>query len=81
MGVGGLIMWPFAMAFAGVMAVVFIIFLIFWVWVLVDCARRKFRNSLEKIIWILVIVLMGWIGALVYFIVIKSINPHGLVKK
>ncbi len=76
-----MIMWPFAAAFAGAMAVVAIIFLIFWVWILIDCARRKFKNSIEKIVWILVIVFMGWIGAFVYFVVIKSINPRGLVNK
>ncbi len=81
MGVGGLIMWPFAMAFAGVMVVIAVVVLIFWVWMLVDCSKRKFRNSLEKLVWILVIVLMSWLGAFVYFIVIKSINPRGLANK
>ena len=76
-----MIMWPFTMAFAGVLAVIASIFLIFWIWILVDCARRKFKNSLEKIVWLIIIVLMGWIGAFVYFVVIKSINPRGLVKK
>ncbi len=80
MGMGDFIFWPFAAAFAGVMALVFVIVLIFWIWMLVDCAKRKFRNDVEKIVWIVVIVLGQWVGALVYFIVVRSLNPFGLVK-
>ena len=47
---------------------------------IVDCARRDFRNSTEKVIWLLVVVLAGWIGALIYFIVVKNINPLGLTE-
>ena len=72
--------WPFAFAFGGALVILGIILVIFWIWMLVDCAKRKFKNSVEKIVWILIIVFMGWIGALVYFIVIKSINPSGLAR-
>jgi len=57
-----------------------ILLLIFWIWMIVDCAKRRFRNGAEKIVWILVIILLGWIGALVYFIVIKSINYRGIME-
>ena len=39
------------------------------------------ENDVEKIIWIIVIVLLHWIGSLVYFIVIKSLNPQGLMRR
>ena len=81
MGVGSFIFWPFMAAFAGAMMLVAIVVLILWIWILVDCAKRKFKNDAEKIIWIVVIVLAGWIGALVYFIVIRSLNPRGLMKR
>ena len=81
MGLGDIIFWPFVAAFAGAIAVVAILVLIFWIWMLVDCAKRKFRNDVEKIIWIIVIVLLHWIGSLVYFIVIKSLNPQGLMRR
>ena len=81
MGVGGIIFWPFIALFAGVVAIVAILVLIFWIWMLVDCAKRKFKNDVEKIIWIIVIVLLHWIGSLVYFIVIKSLNPQGLMRR
>ena len=58
-----------------------ILFLAFWVWMIVDAAKRKFKNDVEKIVWLLVIVFGHWIGALVYFIVVRMYNPKGLAKK
>ncbi|MEM7626294.1 MAG: PLDc N-terminal domain-containing protein [Planctomycetota bacterium] len=40
-----------------------------WVWMLVDCARREFDGPNDKVVWILVIVLVGALGALIYFFV------------
>ena len=68
--------------FAGLIGVGFFLFigvfvmaiLAFWIWMLVDCVQRQFppaeQNS--KIVWILVIVLAGWIGGLIYFFVVKK---------
>ena len=33
---------------------------------IVDCAKNEKSEGNEKIVWILVIVLAGWIGALIY---------------
>ena len=43
--------------------------LTFWVWMLVDCLKHEASEGNEKIIWVLVIVLTNWIGALIYFFV------------
>jgi len=48
-----------------------IFFLVFWILMLVDCVKRKFKEDSEKIIWVLVIVLTGIIGALIYYFVVK----------
>ena len=37
--------------------------LAFWIWMLIDCAKRKQKN---KIIWLLVIFLLNLIGAVTY---------------
>jgi len=37
---------------------------------LVDGATRKFKEDSEKIVWIIVIVFTGIIGALVYYFVV-----------
>ena len=58
-----------------------LLLVVFWVWMLVDCAQRKFRKDWEKAAWILAIVFLTWVGALVYFIVIRSSNPRGVLIK
>lgn len=40
---------------------------IFWIWMLVDCATKEPSQGNDKVVWILVIVLTHWIGALIYF--------------
>lgn len=44
---------------------------VFWLCMLIDCAKRDFIKSNDKIIWIFVILLVQIIGALVYYFVIK----------
>ena len=81
MGVGEIVLWPFVAAFAGAIVIVAIAVLVFWIWMLVDCAKRKFRNEVEKVIWIIAVVLLTWLGAFTYFIVVKSLNPKGVVSR
>lgn len=45
---------------------------IFWIWMIVDCAQKKFKNENDKIIWILIIVLTGVIGAIIYYFVARN---------
>lgn len=47
---------------------------IFWIVMLVDAARREYKNQDDKILWILVIALTGIIGAGVYYFVVKRKN-------
>ncbi len=51
--------------------VVFLALTAFWIWMLVDAVRTpnsEFRSG-TTIVWVLVIVLLGWIGALIYLLV------------
>lgn len=41
----------------------------FWVWMIIDCATKEPSEGNDKLIWILVIVLAHWVGALIYLIV------------
>lgn len=48
-----------------------------WVWMLVDCIKREedeFPSMGEntKLIWILIVALTGWIGAIIYFFMVKQ---------
>lgn len=41
---------------------------ILWIWMIVDCATKEKSEGNSKLIWLLVIVLTSWIGALIYFL-------------
>ena len=51
--------------------IIFLIFVptILWIWAIVDCATKEPAEGNDKIVWILIIVLGHWIGALIYFFV------------
>jgi uncharacterized BrkB/YihY/UPF0761 family membrane protein len=42
-----------------------------WIWMIVDCAQRKFKEDSEKVVWILIIVLLSYLGAIIYYFVVK----------
>lgn len=57
-----------------------ILFLVLWVWMLIDCIKRpddKFAigGNYANIIWIIIIIFSGLIGALIYFVIIKREEP------
>ena len=43
----------------------------FWVWMIVDVAKRDFKDKDDKILWVLVVVLAGFIGAIIYYFMVK----------
>lgn len=47
--------------------------LLFWAWMLVDCANIPPESSdySSRPMWLLVIVLVGWLGALIYFFTVR----------
>jgi Phospholipase_D-nuclease N-terminal len=49
--------------------IILLFFLIFWVVMLIDCIKNKSLTGNEKIVWVLVIALTNWLGALIYFFV------------
>ena len=52
---------------------------ILWIWMIVDCATKEPSEGNEKVLWILVIVLTHWIGALIYLLVRRPqrMQQHG----
>ncbi len=74
-----------AEAIAGILIVLFILFIIalviastaFWIWMIVDVAQRNFEKENDKIIWLLIILLVGFIGAVVYYFVVKRGGQNG----
>ncbi len=51
--------------------------IVFWVMMIVDVVKRpddQFPNPSDntKIVWILIVILLNWIGALVYYFMVKK---------
>lgn len=44
---------------------------VFWILMLIDCLKRKYKENLDKIVWVIVIVFTQIIGALIYYFVVK----------
>ncbi len=57
---------------------------ILWLWVLIDCVKRTFKSDTEKLVWVLVLILLGLLGAVIYYFVVKvkdNKNVKGNKKK
>ena len=72
--VGGFVLFLFLIWLAIIVAC--ILLFIFWIFMIIDVANRKFKNENDKIVWILVVILAGIIGALIYYFVIKKPNKR-----
>jgi hypothetical protein len=41
----------------------------FWIWMLISAIQNRGLTDNEKIVWVLVVVLLHWLGALLYFFI------------
>ncbi len=78
-GMFGLWDWPFNLFGKLVEVLLVLAALVFWVFMIIDCAQRKFKKKEEKILWIVILILTSWVGAVVYYFVVKSYNPKGIL--
>lgn len=49
-----------------------IAFFVFWIWMLIDAIKNPGIGSTERIVWVLVIVFLHFLGALIYWLVGRS---------
>lgn len=61
--------------------VAFLVVLIFWVWMLIDCLKRDFKKDIEKLIWVVVIIFLHFLGAFIYYFVVKIPSTGSMGKK
>ncbi len=61
--------FAFAAASSLIMGAVSIGGTVLWIWMLVDVLQKEVDEQNTKLIWVLVIVLAGWVGALIYLFV------------
>ncbi|MBU1119010.1 PLDc N-terminal domain-containing protein [Patescibacteria group bacterium] len=59
------------MGFVFLMMLVNIAGMVFWIFMIIDAAKRKYKTENDQLLWILVVVLTGWIGALIYYFMVK----------
>ena len=56
-----------------IVALAFVLALIgFWIYTIVDIVKSNFQDETTKIIWLLVVILMGILGSLIYWIFGRS---------
>lgn len=68
---------------AGISIIILIIFLIlfiigigilltvFWILMIIDCAKRDFKDESTKVVWIVILVLFHVIAAIIYYFAVK----------
>jgi hypothetical protein len=42
---------------------------VFWIWMIVDCVTSRSLTGSDKIVWLLVIIFLHFVGALIYYLV------------
>lgn len=75
----------FGMLCYGIMFIVGLLFFVMWVWMLIDCIQRQeyeFPGSTgnSKVIWIVVLLLVGGLGALAYFFMVYKKQKRGMMQ-
>ena len=53
-----------------------VLVIVFWLWMLIDCLKRsdgkfKIGGNNAKVIWVIVIIFTCFVGALIYYLLIK----------
>ncbi len=41
----------------------------FWIYTVVDVVKSKFDDDSTKIVWLLVVILLGFLGSIIYWVV------------
>jgi len=63
-------MWGWFMGI-GILGLFLVLFAsVFWVWMLIDCLKRK--KFEDKLVWIIVLLLLNFLGAILYYFLVKS---------
>jgi hypothetical protein len=48
---------------------ILLLFMVFWIWMLIDAVQNKGLGDGEKVGWVLAIVFLHFIGSLLYFFI------------
>lgn len=45
--------------------------MVFWILMLIDISKREFPKTDDRTMWLLIVVLTGWLGGLIYYFSVK----------
>jgi len=69
---GGLALFGGSIIFLLVMIVLNVALFVFWIFMLIDVFKRtNWKQESDKTLWILLVILLGYLGAIVYYFVVK----------
>ena len=51
---------------------IFIVPFIVWIWAIVDATKSEFKDSTSKVVWLLLICLLPFLGTILYFAIGRS---------
>ena len=71
MMIAGIVGGAFKLIFFLISAVVSILCFAFWLWMLVHAIGNKSLSDGEKIVWVLVIIFLPFLGSILYFFIGK----------
>lgn len=62
--------------------IVGLVFFVLWIWMLIDClSRKEYAGDNDKMLWALVIIFAGIIGAGLYYFLVKRKAEEGMPKE
>ena len=69
------VVWPFFL----VIGLLSIAGLVLWIWALIDCVQvpddSRYQSG-NKLVWVLIIVFLNWIGAVLYLVIGRPRGPR-----
>ena len=68
---GGMLFMVLTFILWMVMAFFIVVGIAFWIWIMLDCIRRDFPDQNHKLIWVLVVWFGGFVGAVIYYFMVK----------
>ena len=70
-----------ALFFVLIIIAISVFIFVFWISMIIDCAKRKFKDDSGKILWILILIFLGVLGSAIYYFVVKKPENQNVVKK
>jgi hypothetical protein len=73
--IAGIVSGVFGLIFFLIKLVIGILCCVFWLWMLIHAIGNKGLSDGEKIVWVLVIIFLPFLGSVLYFFIGKPKGP------